>query len=150
MRLAPLTTPAALRRDEPPRDPRSRFPAGFVPEPAPSGRRAVVAEPDPRSRAAIEWALLGEGYRLVEGAPPAPSDEPVLLLAGDGGGLHVLASRDIAGALAGLSGGAGAVREESPAAGIHAFVPRPFGAADVLRLARAVSGFDCRRRSPGR
>lgn len=32
--------------------------------------------------------------------------------------------------------------------GIHAFVPKPFDASDVLRVIWAVSGFDSRKRSP--
>ena len=115
----------------------------------PAGRRAVVAEPHPRSRAAIEHALIGEGYRVVDGDEPgAHGEAPVLLFAGSGDGLHVLEARDVAGALAGISGISPFRGDGSPALGIHAFVPRPFGVADVLRVARAVSGFDCRRRAP--
>lgn len=108
----------------------------------------VVAEPNPRSRAAIEHALLGEGYLVVDGDAPGAYEAPVLLFAGDGDGLHVLEARDVSGALAGISGVPSLRGDRSPALGIHAFVPRPFGVADVLRVARAVSGFDCRRRAP--
>lgn len=107
----------------------------------------MVAEPHPRSRAAIEHALLREGYRLVDGEELP--EAPVLLFAGDGDGLHIFEARDVAGALEGIYAGPGTLRVEgSPALGIHAFVPRPFGVADVLRVARAVEGFDCRRRAP--
>ncbi len=112
-------------------------------------RQAVVAEPCPRLRAAIEHALRGEGYRVLDGSLSSDSEEPVILLAGDGDGLHVLEARDVAGALMDLCGSPGMLRGEgSPALGIHDFVPRPFGAADVLRVARAVGGFDPRRRAP--
>ena len=116
-----------------------------MPELVSSGRLAVVAEPHPRSRAAIEHALLGEGYRLVDGET---SKAPVLLFAGAGDGLHVLEARDVTAVLEGISGGPGALHGSPLAPGIHAFVPRPFGVADVLRVARAVDGFDCRRRIP--
>lgn len=106
----------------------------------------MVAEPCHRSRAAIEQALLGEGYRLADG-DATPSREPVLLFAGDDEGLHVLETRDVPAALAELPGGSGSI-SAALAPGIHAFVPRPFGAADVLRVARIVVGFDRRRRRP--
>ena len=112
-------------------------------------RRAVVAEPHPRLRIAIEHALLGEGYRVVDGEPFGDSEEPVILFAGSGDGLHVFEARDVAGALADLGEGSGPLRgNRSPALGVHAFVPRPFGVTDVLRAARAVGGFDRRRRAP--
>ena len=118
-----------------------------TPRPGFAGRRALVAEPHPRSRAAIEHVLTREGYKLVRGGEA--SGEPVLLFAGAGDGLHILEARDVAGALEGISGVSGPSRgEPSFALGIHAFVPRPFGVADVLRVARAVEGFDCRRRAP--
>ena len=73
----------------------------------------------------------------------------MILFAGDGDGLHVFESRDVAGALADLHDGSGPVRgNRSPALGVHAFVPRPFGVADVLRAAQVVGGFDRRRRAP--
>lgn len=151
IRLAPrghaASTETSTSPASSPREPERS--AGGAPCTVPTGRRAVVAEPHPRSRAAIEHALIGEGYRVVDGDEPGAHDDeaPVLLLAGSGDGLHVLEARDVAGALAGISGGPGPVRGDgSPALGIHAFVPRPFGVADVLRVARAVSGFDCRRR----
>lgn len=107
----------------------------------------MVAEPHPRSRAAIEHVLTREGYKLVRGEEAY--EEPVLLFAGAGDGLHILEARDVAGALERLSEVSGPSRgETSFALGIHAFVPRPFGVADVLRVARAVEGFDCRRRAP--
>ena len=72
----------------------------------------------------------------------------MVLFAGVGDGLHVFEARDVDVALADLYGGSGPFGG-SPALGVHAFVPRPFGAADVLRVARAVCGFDRRRRAPG-
>ena len=130
-----------------PRETQRLAPRARVPAPTPPGRRALVAQTHPRLRVAIEHALLGEGYELVDG-PWAASGAPVLLFAGAGDGLHVLKARDVAAALEGLSGGPGALHGSSLAPGIHAFVPRPFGVADVLRVARAVNGFDCRRRAP--
>ena len=108
----------------------------------------MVAEPHPRLRVAIEHALMGEGYRVVDGEPFGDSEEPVILFAGDGDGLHVFEARHDAGALADPYGGSGP-SVGAFAHGVRAFVPRPFGAADVLRVARAVCGFDRRRRAPG-
>lgn len=116
---------------------------------ATQARQAVVAEASPRLRAAIEHALRGEGYRVVDGERVGGSEEPVILLVGAGDGLHVFEARDVAGALSDLCESPGTLRGEgSPALGIHAFVPRPYGAADILRVARAVCGFDRRRRAP--
>ena len=118
-----------------------------APRHGPPARRAMVAEPCPRSRAAIEHALVHEGYELVDGE--GASEAPVLLFAGSGDGLHVLEARDVACALEDISEFPGPSRcHGSVALGIHAFVPRPFGLADVLRVARAVEGFDFRRRVP--
>ncbi|QIN77335.1 hypothetical protein GBA65_01075 [Rubrobacter marinus] len=140
---------AAEPRSPAPGDPGRRDATGRAVAPAALARRAVVAEPCPRLRAAIEQALRGEGYRVVDGGLPGGSEGTVILLAGDGDGLHVLEARDVAGALVDLCGGQGMPRGvKSPALGIHAFLPRPFGAADVLRVARAVGGFDPRRRAP--
>ena len=114
-----------------------------------AARRAVVAETHPRLRAAIEHALRGEGYRVVDGELPCDSEEPVILFAGIEDGLHVFEARDVAAALTDLCGSSGPRRGAgSPSLGIHAFVPKPFGAADVLRVARVVVGFDRRRRAP--
>lgn len=131
-----------------PREPERNHDVRRAARPKHPGRLAVVAEPHPRSRAAIEYALVCEGYELVdrEGALEAP----VLLFAGAGDGLHVLEVCDVAGALRDILWVSGPSRGEgSVALGIHAFVPRPFGLADVLRVARAVEGFDCRRKVPG-
>ena len=105
----------------------------------------------PRLRSAIEQALLGEGYRVVHGESLGGLEEPVILFAGSGDGLHVFEAYDVAGALAALREGSGSgppSGDGSPALGVHAFVPSPFGAADVLRVAGAVGGFDRRRRTP--
>ena len=139
--------PRSQERREPDRDDATGRSAG----PTTPVRQAVVAEPCPRLRAAIEHALRGEGYRLLEVENSGGMGETVILLAGDRDGLHVLEARDVAGALMDLDESPGMLRgEESPALGIHAFVPRPFGAADILRVARTVGGFDprCRPHEP--
>ena len=108
----------------------------------------MVAEPHLRSRVAIEHALVHEGYKLVD-EEEASSEAPVLLFAGAGDGLHVLEARDVTGALKNIFESPGPLRSDGAVAlGIHAFVPRHFGVTDVLRVARAVEGFDCRRRVP--
>ena len=136
-------------RHQPPLPQRSA-PEGHAPRhPVIPDRRAVVVELHPRLRIAIEHALLGEGYRVVDGQLPG-SEEPVILFAGDKDGLHVFEAHDVAGALTDLHEGSGPPgRDRSPALGVHAFVPRPFGVADVLRVALAVGGFDRRRRATG-
>ena len=145
-RIAPYAPRIVGRRPTPaPREPVLHEHSARSPEPVFQGRRAVVVEPHVRSRTAIEHALLGEGYGLVDGEF---SGTPVLLFAGARDGLHVLEARDVAAVLEGLSGGPGGLHGPPLAPGIHAFVPRPFGIADVLRVARAVDGFDCRRRTP--
>jgi len=37
-----------------------------------------------------------------------------------------------------------------PVFGIHAFLPKPFGVLDILRVVRAVGGFDARKQGPPR
>jgi hypothetical protein len=148
---AGLHTPRHLVKPRPPEwhESARHAAAGRVSGSAIQARQAVVAEECPRLRAAIEHALRGEGYRVLDGEPAVGSKEPVVLLVGAGDGLHVLEASDVAGALSDLCESSGSLRGEgSPALGIHAFVPRPYGAADVLRVARTVCGFDRRRRTP--
>lgn len=113
-------------------------------------RRAVVAEQHPAVQAVLEHLLVCEGYEVW--CPRKALEEllgPVLLLVGSEEGLHVLETRDVAGILAEALPGADLLhRFISRADGIRAYVPKPFGASDVLRVVWAVSGFDSRKRSP--
>jgi hypothetical protein len=132
------------------RDPPIERPAGgFDGSSTPESSRVVIVEPHPAVRVVLEYLLAREGY-TVETPGEAPFAGPALLLvaAEDGGGLHVFKTRNAAETLEGLSRGA----HPSPGSlsgitGIQAFVPKPFGAGDVLRVVRAVSGFDGRRRA---
>lgn len=112
--------------------------------------RAVISEPHPAVRAVLEHLLLREGYTVeVCGEDREAAPGPVLLLAGseDGSGLYVFRTRDAAGILPRLSRGAETPGEpDLKALGIHAFLPKPFGAADVLRVVWAVGGFDERKK----
>lgn len=123
------------------------------------GDRAIIVEPHPAVQAVLEHLLLWEGY-VVEtfGEPskalPDPSPGltlPILLLVGEesGDGLFVFRTRDVAGVLAALNGGPPNVFNLS-AFGIHAFVPKPFGIVDILRVVRAVGGFDERKQGSPR
>lgn len=101
-------------------------------------------------QAVLEHLLVCEGYevwrpRKALGKPLGP----VLLLVGSEDGLHVLETRDVAELLAEALPGEDLLYQFiTRADGIHAFVPKPFGASDVLRVVWAVSGFDSRKRSP--
>lgn len=131
-------------------------------------RRAVIIEPHPVVRAVLEHILVREGY-IVEaldepatgepaagasGSPARPGPGPALLLVSlkVHDGLYVLQSREPAVALESFSRAEGCRIGEpelsAAATGMHAHLPRPFGAEDVLRAVRAVSGFDGRRRLP--
>lgn len=121
-----------------------------IPQP-PAVSRAVIVEPNPAVRSVLEYLLVREGFRTeahaealfaVEGlVEPGPA--LLLVAAGDGGGLHVVESRDAAVTLAEMSAAARASPgDPSGAAGIRAFLPKPFGASDVLRVVRAVGGSD--------
>ena len=115
-----------------------------TPTRGPSRRRAVIVARSPILSVALEHLLVREGYEV--GAPEAFSG-PVMLLAGaPNGGFHVFETRDPAGAVAEISNGElrGA---PSRATGVHAFLPEPFGAWDVVRVVRAVGGFDGRKKS---
>jgi hypothetical protein len=72
------------------------------------------------------------------------------MLVGDEGGLYVFESRDAAETLNGPPLGAQSSEALSAVTGIRAFVPKPFGAEDVLRVVRIVRGFDGRRRPRSR
>lgn len=141
------------------------------------GEQAIVVEPHPAVQAVLEHLLLREGYAVetfretaeaasVQEKPEQGSQQayapfsPVLLLvsAGSGEGLYVFRTRDVPGVVAALTddtgfeipGVVGAGRLDLPAFGIYAFVPKPFGIADILRVVRAISGFDERKKGPPR
>lgn len=152
---------------------------GRVPRSRPSsetswGERAIVVEPHPAVQAVLEHLLLQEGYvveafgEAYEAIPgqtpkqeprPAPIS-PVLLLVGTGSGdgLYVFRTRDVARVLVALAANTepepsevvGYRGADLSAFGIHAFVPRPFGIADILRVVRAVGDFDERKRGSSR
>ena len=107
--------------------------------------RAFVVEPQPAVRAVLEYLLVREGYAVeavaaVEAGLVTPGPALLVLADEDGGGLHVFESRDAAEDLRKAP-----LRAREPT-GILAFLPKPFGVADVLRVVRAVRGFDGRRR----
>lgn len=113
--------------------------------------RAVIVEPDLAVRSVLEYLLVREGFRTeahsearsaVEGfAEPGPA--LLLVAAGDGGGLHVVESRDAAVTLSEMPTATRASPgDPSGAAGIRAFLRKPFGASDVLRVVRALGGSD--------
>ena len=116
--------------------------------------RAVIVEPHPAVRAVLEYLLAREGY-VVEThgepllAPPsAPPGGPALLLvaAEDGDGIYVFESRDDSEILRELRLGAKSSLETlAGVTGMQVFLPKPFGARDVMRVVRMVSGFDGRR-----
>ncbi len=114
--------------------------------------RAVIREPHPAMRAVLKHLLLREGYAVeVCGEDREAAPGPTLLLAGaeDGSGLYMFRTRDAAGALPRLSGGVDLPGEPGlEAFGIHAFLPKPFGSADVLRVVWAVGGIDGRKKGP--
>lgn len=112
--------------------------------------RAVIFESHPTVATVLEHLLRREGYAVELWTMTRPvAAGPALLLASaeDRGGLYVFEVHDVARTLQELSGGGGGLAQSlSLAEGIHAFLPEPFGAADVLRVVRAVSGFDGRRK----
>ncbi len=114
----------------------------------------MIYEPHPAVRAVLEHLLLREGYAVeVCGEGREAASGPALLLAGaeDGSGLYIFRTQDAAGALPRLSGGVDLPGVPGlKAFGIHAFLPKPFGAADVLRVVCAVGGFDGRKKGPRR
>ena len=120
----------------------------------------MIVEPHPAVQAVLEHLLIREGYAVeargeAPGVAPGrmPGLTPVLLLVGaeDGDGLYVFQTRDVAGVLATLTEGAelpGGLN--LPVFGIHAFLPKLFGILDILRVVRAVGGFDARKQGPPR
>jgi hypothetical protein len=130
--------------------PAERPVGGFERSSTPKTFRVVIVEPHPAVRVVLEYLLAREGYTVEtreEASCAAPGPTLLLIAAEDGSGLHVFESGNAAETLAQLPRGDRA----SPGAlsgvtGIHAFVPKPFGTGDVLRVVRAVSGFDGRGR----
>lgn len=118
--------------------------------------RALVVEPHPAVRAVLEYLLVREGYSVEAFATEEPfvvAPGPALLLvaAQDGGGLYVFLSEDASETLDGFAAGTGrSLVDLSGATGIQAFVPKPFGVEDVLRVVRMVGGFEGRRREHAR
>lgn len=126
------------------------------------GDRAILVEPHPAVQAVLEHLLIREGYTVEvfgEASEAAPEElpfptPPVLLLVGaeSGDGLFVFRTRDVAGVLAALDGGPepseGALSNgfNLSAFGIHAFLPKPFGILDILRVVHAVGDFDERKK----
>jgi hypothetical protein len=135
------------QRDLPAERPLGGFERPSTPKKTP---RAVILEPHPAVRAVLEYLLTQEGYAVeARGEAPFAALGPALLLVAteDRGGLYVFESRDAAETLEGLSHDWRTFPEElSGVAGIRVFVPKPFGARDVVRVVRVVSGFDGRRR----
>ena len=114
----------------------------------PSKGRAVIFESHPAVRVVLEYLLLREGYSVdSRGEAPFAVAGPALVLVGDEDGLYVFVSGNALGTIEGLdpepSYSPGTFAE---VIGIRAFVPKPFGAGDVLRVVRAVKGFDWRRK----
>jgi hypothetical protein len=127
--------------------PAGRPGGGFEARQPPKGR-AVIFEPHPPVRVALEYLLLREGYSVdARGEGPFAVAGPALMLVGVEDGLYVFVSQDVAGTIEGLNRGISSPLETlSEVTGIRAFVPKPLGAADVLRVVWTVRGFDGRRR----
>jgi hypothetical protein len=108
----------------------------------------VIFEPHPAVRVALEHLLLREGYSVdARGEGPFAVAGPALMLVGVEDGLHVFVSQDAAGTIEELNTRISSPLETLPeVTGSRAFVPKPFGAGDVLRVVRTVRGFDGRRR----
>ena len=121
---------------------------GFEGSPTPERPRAVIVEPHPAVCVVLEYLLAREGYSVeARGEAPFAAPGPALMLVAADDGLYVFESRDAAAILEGLDPGISSSLEIfSGVKGIQAFVPKPFGARDVLRVVRAVRGFDGRRR----
>ena len=139
------------QRDLPPERPVGGFERSST---TPGISRAVIVEPHPSVRAVLEYLLAREGYTVeARGEAPVAAPGPALLLvaAEDGSGLYVFESRNAAETLEGLPLDVRTSPETlSGVTGIQVFVPKPFGAGDVLRVVRAVRGFDERKRMRSR
>jgi hypothetical protein len=120
---------------------------GFEARQPPKGR-AVIFEPHPAVRVALEYLLLREGYSVdARGEGPFAVAGQALMLVGVEDGLHIFVSQDAAGTIEGLNRGISSPLETlSEVTGIRAFVPKPFGGGDVLCVVRTVRGFDGHRR----
>jgi hypothetical protein len=132
--------------------PAGRPRGGFEGPPTPERSRAVIFEPHPAVRAVLEYLLTREGYSVeASGDTPLAREGPALMLVAAGDGLYVFESRDAAETLETLDPGtASSFETMCGVTGIQAFVPKPFGAGDVLRVVRVVRGFDGRRRPRSR
>lgn len=115
--------------------------------------RAVVVEPYLTVRVVLEYLLAREGYAVEAGEEPfsvAPGRALLLVSATDGSGLYAFVSENAADTLAGLISGTGrSFQTLSGTRGIEAFLPKPFGMEDVLRVVQVVDGFDGRRTHRG-
>jgi hypothetical protein len=112
----------------------------------------VIFESHLAVRVVLEYLLLREGYSVdSRGEAPFAVAGPAHVLVGDEAGLYVFVSGNVVGTIKGLdpelSYSPGTFAE---VIGIRVFVPKPFGAGDVLRVVRAVRGFDGRRRPRSR
>lgn len=125
---------------------------GFEAPPTPERPRAVIFEPHPAVRVVLEYLLAREGYSVeARGEAPFAAPGPALMLVAAGDGLYVFESRDAAETLEGMESVVPSSLETlRGVTGIQAFVPKPFGAGDVLRVVRAVKGFDGRKRPRSR
>lgn len=116
--------------------------------------RAVIVEPHSSVRAVLEYLLMKEGFSVEvwREVPPAtvqPGPALVLLAAEKLGGLCIFEVQDVSDALIDLSQDAVLLQESlGRAEGIWSYIPKPFGVGDVLRVVRAVSSFDARKKSP--
>jgi len=110
-------------------------------------------EPHPTVRVVLEYLLVREGYAVEVGEVPfpvAPGRALLLVAAADGSGLYAFVCENAADAPAAIEPGAGSSLENlSGTRGIEAFLPKPFGMEDVLRVVRLVDGFDGRRARRG-
>ena len=130
----------------------ARRPVGGFERPStPERPRVVIFEPHPVVRVALECLLTREGFRAEAGDETSTvASGPALMLVGDEGGLYVFKSRDAAETLEQFQLDAQFSEALSAVTGIWAFVPKPFGADDLLRVVRTVRGFDGRRKPRSR